>query len=175
MKSLWLLNSPNSFGQITLSTLEISLRAGRMDDKSIKRIITHFMGEAKECLDVLDFVAYMPFFSEMHSAVTEAPLSNDVRQVNASKMTFADQAFRDKRVDISRWRTLKRVFVSRKAFASVAHVAQTARRRKIKKSHRKSAMIEANQVRRSLVKAVSASRFHTKYHKSEHIGEHIEE
>ena len=196
LKSLWVVNSPNTFGQIALSTLEISLRAGRMDDTSIRRIVNHFMSEAKESLDVLDFVAYvvffkvrdthtvsalssrlpchwlahpspqcnhrfryMPFFNEMHDAVTEAPLSNEVRLLEASKMSFADQAFRDKRVDISRWRTLKRVFVSRRAFASVAHVAQTARRRNHKKARKKASMIEANKVRRSLVKAVSASKF----------------
>ena len=84
MKSIWLLNNPNAFGQISLSTLEITLRAGRMDKANIGRIISHFGALGREELDLLDFVAYMPLFQEIHEAVTEDPLSMESRVLDAA-------------------------------------------------------------------------------------------
>ena len=100
LKSLWLLNSPNSFGMISLSTLEITLIAGRMDQNSIASIIGHFNNLGCEELDVLDFVAYMPLFNEMHDAVTDQPLSEDTRMLDVATGWFqARKAFK-------KWRRL---------------------------------------------------------------------
>ena len=83
MKSMWILNSPNSFGCISLSTLEITLRAGRMDRDNIRRIIDHFRSNGRDELDILDFVAYMPLFHEIHVAVMDAPLNAEARALDA--------------------------------------------------------------------------------------------
>ena len=53
IKALWAVNSPNSFGQVALSSLEISLMAGNMPPERVDSIIGHFCDQG---LDQLDFL-----------------------------------------------------------------------------------------------------------------------
>ena len=80
LKSMWALNNPNAHGQVSLANLEISFKAGQMDELAISSIMTHLRGEqGYEALDFFAFVSYVPLFSEIHSAITDAPLSDTPR------------------------------------------------------------------------------------------------
>ena len=57
----------------------------------IAAIIGHFNQLGCDELDVLDFVAYMPLFNEMHDAVTDQPLCVDTAPLlcNGEDIDFA--------------------------------------------------------------------------------------
>jgi len=84
LKAMWALNSPDASGRISLETLEISMKAGRMDEEASARILNHFRNDLKwESLDFIAFISYMPLFKEMHSSITESPLEDQPRNIAA--------------------------------------------------------------------------------------------
>jgi hypothetical protein len=79
-KDLFFLNELDEKGNITFDSLEISLKAGRMDPQKLAVLQDKMAAEGTDSLSFLDFCSYIPLFVDIHDAITEDALTEEQRE-----------------------------------------------------------------------------------------------